>query len=217
MHQLSISFIVDCANYDYVLLDPNIQIIHHDVINHGNLSLKEYYENLHKQIANITSTNQNVLIHCYYGMCRSCSCAIAYFMWKKKYSYDEAYQLVKSKRPVCDIAYDFEMYLREYEKQLNGYETNTIKDIQYNYIVTITIPCQTSAERIIAEMYRFPNTLKDIHIGKNECLDGYYNSKEIAFEISIPLSYQEEDIEEILQDYFSNEEILSLRLDCLNE
>ena len=66
-------------------------------------------------------------------------------------------------------------------------------------------------------MYRFPNTLKDIHIGKNECLDGYYNSKEIAFEISIPLSYQEEDIEEILQDYFSNEEILSLRLDCLNE
>lgn len=41
----------------------------------------------------------NIFIHCYAGISRSSSIVIAYLIIKKKYSYNDAYNLVKSKRP----------------------------------------------------------------------------------------------------------------------
>lgn len=41
----------------------------------------------------------NIFIHCYAGISRSSSIVIAYLIIKKKYSYKDAYNLVKSKRP----------------------------------------------------------------------------------------------------------------------
>jgi protein-tyrosine phosphatase len=42
----------------------------------------------------------NVFVHCYAGISRSASIIIAYLILKKNYTYEDAYNLVKSKRPI---------------------------------------------------------------------------------------------------------------------
>ncbi|AAQ21684.1 ptp-2 [Cryptophlebia leucotreta granulovirus] len=44
---------------------------------------------------------KNVLIHCHAGVSRSATVAIYYFMCSKNLSYEEAYNYVNSKRPIC--------------------------------------------------------------------------------------------------------------------
>ena len=42
----------------------------------------------------------NVFVHCYAGISRSASIIIAYLILKKNYTYSDAYNLLKSKRPI---------------------------------------------------------------------------------------------------------------------
>ena len=54
----------------------------------------------------------NIFIHCYAGISRSSSIVIAYLIIKKKYSYKDAYNLVKSKRPCIRPNKGFDYLLR---------------------------------------------------------------------------------------------------------
>lgn len=217
LHRLSISLIVDCANQYYDVPDPRIQIIHRNIRDHGVLTIKEYLNSINQIIDSTTSKEENVLIHCFYGMTRSCSCAIAYFMWKQNKSYDEAYSLVKSKRPQCDIPYDYEVFLREYGNQLNGHINHQIDHIDYNAVITITVPSSLSIESAIATMNRFTNIEKDIHIGNHEITEGHYGMKEVCFQLYIPSSCNLEDVEYSLNNYLDESDISSLRIEYLDE
>lgn len=216
LHRLSVSLIVDCANQYYDVTDPGIQIIHRNIRDHGVLTIKEYLNSINRIIDSTVSKNKNVLIHCYYGMTRSCSCAIAYFMWKQNISYDEAYGLVKTKRPQCDIPYDYEVYLREYENQLSGSINYNIDHINYNAVITITMP-SSSIESTVATVNRFTNIEKDIHIGNHEVVDGHYGMKEVSFPLYIPSNCNLEDVEYSLNDYLDESDISSLRIEYLDE
>lgn len=56
----------------------------------------------------------NIFIHCYAGVSRSSSIVIAYLIIKKKYSYKDAYNLVKSKRPCIRPNKGFDYLLRRF-------------------------------------------------------------------------------------------------------
>lgn len=69
-----------------------------------------------------------VLIHCIQGKSRSASLVIAYIMWSEKLTFDQAYEFVKSKRPLVRPNPTFERELRFYENILKSrgyYETST--------------------------------------------------------------------------------------------
>ena len=150
-------------------------------------------------------------------MTRSCSCAIAYFIWKNKWSFDEALNLVQTKRRECDIPFDYEEYLREYENQLKGFKNEQIDRIEANCLITVTIPASGSHERIIAEVSRFTNKENDIRIMRNQLEEGVFGTKEVVFEAFIPEERDEEGIEELLNDHLLEMDIHSVRIDRVDE
>ena len=145
-------------------------------------------------------------------MTRSCSCAIAYFIWKNQWSFDQAFELVSSKRRECDIPFDYEEYLREYENQCKGFRNEQIDRIETNCLITVTIPDDQSHEKVIAEVSRFTNKEKDIFIMKNQIGEGVYGTKEIVFDAFIPEERDEEYVEELLNDHLLEMDIHSVRI-----
>lgn len=61
-------------------------------------------------------SNGSVLIHCMAGISRSTSLIIYYLMKKYGVSYDQAYRLIKAKRPIIQPNVGFESQLRTYDK-----------------------------------------------------------------------------------------------------
>ena len=63
-------------------------------------NIKDILEDCNKFIENAIENGGKVLVHCVYGVSRSSSIVISYVMHKYSISYQEAYELVKSKRPI---------------------------------------------------------------------------------------------------------------------
>jgi protein tyrosine phosphatase len=61
----------------------------------------------------MTYSNKKILFHCYAGVSRSATFAIAYLMKKHKLTKDEAFNLVKTKRPAIYPNYGFLKILDE--------------------------------------------------------------------------------------------------------
>jgi protein-tyrosine phosphatase len=59
-----------------------------------------------------------IYVHCHAGVSRSATIVIAYIMQKQRISFNEAYQLVKSKRPCISPNLDFMGALSSFEKEL---------------------------------------------------------------------------------------------------
>lgn len=62
------------------------------------------------------SNGRNALVHCAAGVSRSASIAIAYVMRRYDMSFDDAYALVKSKRPRIDPNLNFVYQLMNYDR-----------------------------------------------------------------------------------------------------
>ena len=60
----------------------------------------------------------SVLVHCAAGVSRSASVVIGYVMYKKKISFNKAYQFVKARRKVISPNPGFVHQLKSWEKQL---------------------------------------------------------------------------------------------------
>lgn len=55
-----------------------------------------------------------VLVHCFAGVSRSASVVIAYMMYHKEWTYEEAYEYVKFKRPMVEPNQGFVRQLKEW-------------------------------------------------------------------------------------------------------
>lgn len=64
--------------------------------------------------------NQKTLIHCEKGVSRSCSFAIAYYMWKSNVPWKQSFDYVKSKRRVCAPNTAFTCNLIEFGELLHS-------------------------------------------------------------------------------------------------
>jgi protein-tyrosine phosphatase len=68
-----------------------------------------------------------VFVHCMAGVSRSASFVIAYLMWKEKFEFNTAYQLVKSKRHIIYPNVGFVRQLKTFETYLKS-KDSFIKD-----------------------------------------------------------------------------------------
>ena len=69
----------------------------------------------------LDSKDSAILVHCHAGVSRSASFVIAYLMQKKIYeTFEEAYQIVKTKRPKIRPNDGFIKQLKSFEKTLNS-------------------------------------------------------------------------------------------------
>ena len=77
---------------------------------------------------NFIKGDDKVLVHCAAGVSRSASIVIAYIMWDKKMSFEEAFEFVESKRNIGPNN-GFIEQLKLFEKELieKNYDINKIK------------------------------------------------------------------------------------------
>ena len=66
-----------------------------------NYNISQHFEECHDWIDYYLSQGTNVLVHCRAGKSRSATIIIAYLMKKYNMTFEKAYNLVKSKRPIA--------------------------------------------------------------------------------------------------------------------
>ncbi|XP_078429454.1 mitogen-activated protein kinase phosphatase 1 [Wolffia australiana] len=72
----------------------------------------DYFEEVREQ-------GGRVFVHCYQGVSRSISLVIAYVMWRKGQSFDDAFRLVKAARGIANPNVGFACQLLECQKRVN--------------------------------------------------------------------------------------------------
>jgi len=78
-----------------------------------NENLASYFKECVEYIDNVVKTNGKILVHCSYGISRSASMVIAYFI-SKGMTYEDAYNFVKSKRNIIEPNDGFKKQLKEF-------------------------------------------------------------------------------------------------------
>ena len=71
-----------------------------------------------EEAVNFINKGKVVFVHCAAGISRSSSMVIAYLMIEKKMRYDEAYGLVKKKRPIICPNLGFQAQLRKIDEMI---------------------------------------------------------------------------------------------------
>lgn len=64
-----------------------------------NADISEYFFKVHAVISEAVKADKKVLVHCAAGVSRSPTLVIAYLMIENRWSYEDAYNYVKKKRP----------------------------------------------------------------------------------------------------------------------
>ena len=100
----------------------------HKIINIKDLSEQNIIKYF-GECLNFIKGDDNVLVHCLSGASRSGSIVIAYVMWIKKMSFNNAFNFVKGKRFIVYPNYGFRQQLKMFEKLLinNEYDIDKIK------------------------------------------------------------------------------------------
>jgi protein-tyrosine phosphatase len=90
-----------------------------------NQDLPSFFPECFKFIGNMIRARKKILIHCTAGISRSATLTIAYIMFSKRVTLNDAYKFVKSKRKAISPNLDFMGELQQYEKTL-GLNRNSV-------------------------------------------------------------------------------------------
>ena len=206
---------VNCCEQSYQLEDSSIEVIRHNVRNHGSLSILDHVNTVNKKIQDAVDKDKNVLIHCTLGQTRSCSCAICYFIWRDRCSYEEAYKLVESGRPEIDIPYQMEIYLREYENQLiRGSVNKEIDRIEPNCQIEIAAEDDVNVRALTSKILELSNGIRFCGVEKR---DGFYSGVIVGVNVFVPESIQTNMDEDTLQELFQELPVRSVHVVWLDE
>ncbi|OIS98661.1 PREDICTED: dual specificity protein phosphatase 1-like [Nicotiana attenuata] len=88
----------------------------------------DFIEKAKGKIEEAKGQGGGVLVHCFAGKSRSATIVIAYLMKKHGMSLSEAFQLVKSKRPVISPNAGFMIQLQNYDKTLKDLRTPNVHE-----------------------------------------------------------------------------------------
>jgi protein-tyrosine phosphatase len=83
-------------------------------------NIHQYFYKVHTIISNAVLNRKNVIVHCAAGMSRSPTLVLAYLMIENNWSFEEAYQHIKRKRPEICPNIGFIMQLKQLEYQLKN-------------------------------------------------------------------------------------------------
>lgn len=80
--------------------------------------LSQYYSDAFTFIDDAVASGGRVLVHCNAGVSRSAAITLAYLMKSHTLSYEDAWSLLKAKRPSINPNFGFILQLKNYERQL---------------------------------------------------------------------------------------------------
>lgn len=83
--------------------------------------ISQYFFKVHNIINKALAENKNVIVHCAAGISRSSSLVIAYLMIENRWSYEEAYNYVRSKRSIINPNIGFVKQLKALEYRFKMY------------------------------------------------------------------------------------------------
>lgn len=84
--------------------------------------LMNHYEKAYQFFEQCEKAEKNVLVHCYMGSSRSASTIIYYMIRKHGYTFDDAFQYLKERRPHVNLNTNFEQELRQFEQLYRSYQ-----------------------------------------------------------------------------------------------
>lgn len=214
LHQNNIRLVVNCCEHSYQLKDASIEVVRHNVLYHGNLSILDHVNKINKRIQEAVDKGNNVLIHCTLGQTRSCSCAICYFIWRDRCSYDEAYKLVESHRPEIDIPYQLELYLREYENQLiHGSVNKDIDRVEPNCHIELAVEDGANSQTLVSKIKELSSEITLCGVEKR---DGFYGGSILGVNAFVPDSLQT-NFEDTLQELYQEQPVRSVHVVWIDE
>jgi len=88
-----------------------------DIEDDESVQICTYFSKCNRFIHDALLKGHKVLVHCFAGLSRGPTIIIAYLIRKRKYSYSDAFQLMKSTRPRIDINAGFQTQLKNYDIQ----------------------------------------------------------------------------------------------------
>ncbi|CAG8659698.1 16781_t:CDS:2, partial [Acaulospora morrowiae] len=86
-----------------------------NILDHTKEDIMKHFEETYKFIQQALDGQGKVLVHCQAGISRSPTVVMAYLMKSRKMSFDQAYELVESKRPLICPNSGFQHQLRLYQ------------------------------------------------------------------------------------------------------
>lgn len=78
-------------SFNYILLN---------IFDETNVNISKYFETTNCFIEQARNSGSKILVHCFAGKSRSSSIVMAYLIMKQHMTFDEAYNLIKFKRPI---------------------------------------------------------------------------------------------------------------------
>ncbi|XP_042298322.1 dual specificity protein phosphatase 14 [Sceloporus undulatus] len=118
---------VELPNYNF----PEFEYYKVPVADMPNAPISLYFDSVADKIQSVARKHGVTLVHCAAGVSRSATLCIAYLMKYQNVSLYEAYNWVKSRRPVIHPNVGFWRQLIEYERELFG--KNTVKMVHTGY------------------------------------------------------------------------------------
>ena len=112
----------DPSNFNYKQHGFNQKVI--NIMDFDSENIIQYFG----ECLNFIKGEEKVFVHCAAGESRSATIVIAYIMWKKKMTFDKAYNFVKQKRSRIYPNFGFRQQLQMFEKLLfeNGFNISNI-------------------------------------------------------------------------------------------
>ena len=112
----------DSSNFNYKQYGFNQKVI--SIMDFDSENIIQYFG----ECLNFIKGEEKVFVHCAAGESRSATIVIAYLMWKKKLTFDKAYDFVKQKRPRIYPNFGFRQQLQMFENLLleNDYNIDNI-------------------------------------------------------------------------------------------
>lgn len=99
LDKYNIEYIINLSN-ENINTYPNIEYKHININDDPSENIYDYFDTCVNIIEDCLNNNKVILVNCKYGLSRSASIIVAYFIKIKKLTVSESYDVVNNKRPI---------------------------------------------------------------------------------------------------------------------
>nr|XP_009925505.1 PREDICTED: dual specificity protein phosphatase 14 isoform X1 [Haliaeetus albicilla] len=148
---------IEIPNFNW----PQFEYVKVPLADMPNAPISLYFDSVADKINSVARKHGATLVHCAAGVSRSATLCIAYLMKYHKVSLFEAYNWVKSRRPVIRPNVGFWRQLIDYERKLFGKTTVKMVMLHSRIILRKMAICSTSRTRMALTEKALPCSVCD--------------------------------------------------------
>ena len=194
LKNLKITNIINCSGDLCENLTPESSLLNIDYLTlniRDNVSenIESLFFKCINYINKVKENNGRVLIHCYKGVSRSVSIVIAYLIYLYRWTYDEAFDFVQSKRSIANPNIGFYLQLKTFHKRL------TLENDRLE-IFAVSHFCPEQHDLIVCRLIYNNICLKNLENkkNKNNIEEDEINDEDIDEDVSVDESVDKKEI-----------------------